>query len=186
MLTVTTATGETASDTTRVTFAQKTGDQSRAGCPGTALSAPLFSLPRLERPVAGTNKVSVTATCTTSFACSGVLLLSSAGSSRGSVRSGSAQVAKAKKHKKTKKKRKRAKRRILASKSFTIPAGATRKITAKLGKRSRRLLAKRRRIRARVSVLTFSQLGNKAGVRVKKVTLKAKKRKKKRKSRKRH
>jgi hypothetical protein len=65
--------------------------------------------------------------------------------------------------------------RLLARKPFSIPAGAKRKISVKLNKRGRRLLRQRKRLRAKVTLTSFSPSG-KAVKRSRAVTLKLRRR----------
>jgi hypothetical protein len=168
---ITTSDGSVTSNSVVVYFVQQKANQSRTGCPfGQTLGA--FTPPTLSTisGLQGSSTVAVRTTCPGPLGCVGSL----------QVYQGTLKVKfAAKKKKKTKKQR----FALLAAQDFTIPAGETRTVRAKLTKRARRLIKKKRRLKATVSLVTTSPTG-KSVVRSKNVTLKAKRKKaKKRKKR---
>jgi len=154
-LTITTASGKTARTTMRVGFAQALSNQSRAGCPP-ATNVSFAAVTPVFRRTTQAGRVIVTATCGASvLRCTGAL----SATERFSV--GSAAQ------------RKKRRSPVLASQSYSIAPGKTATIRANLTKRARRLLDRKRRLRAKVTLYNVAPTG-KIVAKSKNIVLKAK------------
>jgi hypothetical protein len=138
-LTVTDASGATATTGDLVAFTQGFSNQSRANCPKPSPFRK-FAFAKVARVVFSGSKATAVLPCAASYACAGRLTLFQ------TVRGGAAA--------------RRARRTTLASsKFFSIPAGQRKSVTAKLARAGRRLVRGKRRVRASLQVASVDPLG---------------------------
>jgi hypothetical protein len=138
-LTVTDASGATATTGDHVAFTQGFSNQSRANCPKPSPFRK-FAFAKVARVVFSGSKATAILPCAASYACAGRLTLFR------TVRGGAAA--------------RRARRTTLASsKFFSIPAGQRKSVTAKVARAGRRLVRGKRRVRASLQVASVDPLG---------------------------
>jgi hypothetical protein len=152
-----------------VSFVQTQSDKPRSGCPLGSLAQFLPSQPTAVSFLQGSATVQVKANCPGPLGCLGAMLVTH--SLKPFAFGGSVETSR-------KRKRRRTRIETIAGKRFSIPAGQTQTIRAKLKKKARRQLRKNGKLRVKVSLGTFSPKGGKPVVRSKTVTLKLKKTKK--------
>lgn len=154
-LRITDSTGRESTTSRTVSFAQHKADEPRTGCPRREV---VFYLPPAPTKIKVLRKVvTVNTTCKGLVNCFGALTLARVVGRN--VRGAAAQN------------RRRRPAVLLAYKTYTIPAGKSATVRAKLNKTARRLLRKTGRLRAKLSLSSVSPLG-KPVVRSRTVTLK--------------